>query len=75
MIASSRSVAQNGSMVFSARGCGSSMHSLSLGVSKMEEQMFIKVGLYKGLNVAVKMVIKDHGVVLTREDLVELKMV
>ncbi|ELU04866.1 hypothetical protein CAPTEDRAFT_138354, partial [Capitella teleta] len=69
-----RSIAQNGSMVFgSTRGYASSIHSLSQAMSRMEDQVFIKVGIYKGKSVAVKVVSKEGGVVLSREDLVELK--
>ncbi|ELU01069.1 hypothetical protein CAPTEDRAFT_201778 [Capitella teleta] len=75
MIASSRSIAQDESMVFSARGCGSSVHSLSQTMSRMEDQVFIKVGIIKGINVAVTSVSKESGVVLLHEDLVELKRV
>ena len=40
-----------------------------------EEQVYTKVAFYKGLVVAVKKVNRKHPLSLTREDLVELKIV
>ncbi|ELU13548.1 hypothetical protein CAPTEDRAFT_146841 [Capitella teleta] len=38
-----------------------------------DDQLFIQVGLYKGMTVAVKSVNKESRLLLTREDLIEVK--
>lgn len=64
---------QNPSMT--SREFAISSQASSQGVSKMEEQVFIQLGVYRGVTVAVKRVHKNGGVTLTRDDHIELKMV
>ena len=48
-----------------------SQRQMSTGI---EDQVFTKVGFYKGIAVALRMIKKDH-ITLTRKDLLELKVV